>query len=290
MSATPLEPSHRSAIRRLLEKDVASNLFPLSVLEQEKGERQEGLWIGVWKNRIELDAVAFVSRSVSPTTGNPRFGNVAAYGDPNACHQLGRLLAAQGRVKMIFGPRAESDAFWSGIGEPHCRFSYAHQLYECCQVVGGKRIELSLAQLDDLQPVAALASAMLLEDLGVSRLRDTPLQHLLWVRNRISSAKTWIHKPSADPPQDIAFVINVGCNSQYGVQVGGTFVPPAHRNQGLATAGMRTICQDLLNGSPTQKPVTRITLLVNEENQSAIRCYENAGFEQRAPFRFRLMG
>ena len=289
MSATPLLPRHRPAIRRLLETDVASNLFPLSVLEQEKGQRQEGLWIGVWKNSNELDAVAFCSRGIAPTNDHPPFGNVAAFGNPSACHQLGRLLAAQGTAKMIFGPRAESDAFWSGLGEPPCQFCYAHQLYECCQVADGQQLDLSLAQLDDLEPVATLASAMLLEDLGVSRLRDTPLQHLLWVRHRIATAKTWIHKPDHDPAQPIAFVINVGCHSHYGAQVGGTFVPPAHRNQGLASAGMRTICHTLLHGSATQKPVNRITLLVNEENHSAIRCYEKAGFEERAPFRFRLM-
>jgi len=290
MSATPLEPRHRPAIRRLLERDVAANLFPLSVLENEKGDRQEGLWLGVWKTENELDAVAFVSLRYGSGPDHPQFGNVAAYGNPTACHQLGRLLGEKGSAKMIFGPRAESDAFWSGLGEPHCQFCYAHQLYECCQVADGKRIDLSLAQLDDLQPVATMASDMLLEDLGVSRLRDSPLQHLLWVRHRIVSAKTWIHTSDHDPTQPIAFVINVGCHSHYGAQVGGTFVPPEHRNQGLASAGMRTICHTLLRGSPTQKPVTRVTLLVNEENHSAIRCYKKAGFEERALFRFRLMG
>jgi hypothetical protein len=75
------------------------------------------------------------------------------------------------------------------------------------------------------------------------------------------------------------FTINVGTRSHLGCQIGGTYVPLAHRGKGLATAATAAVVRDLLKRHP------RVTLHVNEANQPAVRVYEKIGFERSVPYR-----
>jgi len=95
------------------------------------------------------------------------------------------------------------------------------------------------------------------------------------MQGRIKRGATWVIQRDGE----IVFQVHVGTTSTWGCQVGGTYVPLRHRGHGLATEGMRALCQRLV---PQHG---RVTLHVNEDNTAAVRCYEKSGFDRAAPFR-----
>ena len=68
-------------------------------------------------------------------------------------------------------------------------------------------------------------------------------------------------------------MIEIGTRCSKGTQIGSTYVPPQFRGQGMATKGMRAIVNHLLQDTEF------VSLLVNEGNTPARKCYERVGFE-----------
>jgi predicted GNAT family acetyltransferase len=128
----------------------------------------------------------------------------------------------------------------------------------------------------DIHAVYPACVAMHTEELGVSpeagggadlyRARVSQLIERGWSFARIEHGR-------------VLFKAEIASVTPYACQVQGVYVDPAHRGQGLATAGMAAIVEIARRENA---PV--ISLYVNEHNLSARRAYENAGFQQTAEF------
>ena len=77
----------------------------------------------------------------------------------------------------------------------------------------------------------------------------------------------------ATEDDQLSFVIEIGTRCAKGTQIGSTFVPKKFRRRGYATRGMRAIVNHLLQDAAF------VSLLVNEGNTPALKCYERVGFE-----------
>jgi ribosomal protein S18 acetylase RimI-like enzyme len=128
----------------------------------------------------------------------------------------------------------------------------------------------------DLPAVYPACVAMHTEELGVSpeaggggdlyRARVSQLIERGWSFARIENGK-------------VLFKAEIASVTPYACQVQGVYVDPAHRGQGLATAGMAAVIDIALR---EVAPV--VSLYVNEHNTPARRAYERAGFRQTTEF------
>ena len=195
---------------------------------------------------------------------------------PAAADALGRLLLTTYRPSMIVGPREDTDRIWS-IWGPRAEVirRYDQRLYVLRATVDPFPPGFRKAIDRDVPQLADHAAAMEIEDLGVDPRAESPSAHLKTVQDRVRSGRTWVIEREGA----ILFQVHVGTASARGCQIGGTYVPPAHRGLGLGAAGVAATCARLLRSYPL------VTLHVNEANQPAVRAYERCGFERSTAMR-----
>lgn len=248
-----------AAVEELLLTDVETNLFLLGLLDTWPA----GTWIGL-EDHDRLLAVA----ALLP-------GLVVPYSLDGAPLELLHPLLAPHRPDTLVGPRATCDALmgaWNATPRIHEQRLYV------CTTAQEPRIVVRQATERDVEALVPLTIAMELEDFG--RPPRNLEVHALRVRDRALAGRTWVHERDGA----IVFLVNEGTRTGLGCQVGGTFVSPAHRGQGLATEGMRAVAHRLLQRHP------RVTLHVREANTPAVRAYARAGFRRSTPFRVALYG
>jgi uncharacterized protein len=270
MQAHRISPEQRDEVLRFLRSALDTNLFLIDILtRRHPGATLSETWIGIG---APLQAVAVVIGRVAP--GAPA-RLVVPFGDAAACEGIGARIREDGPVSMLIGPRAACDGVWRGLAQTTPKTFFDQHLYRCTQLGEGPRLPIRLATLQDAERIVPLSAAMMVEDLGEDPRAPDPVAYLESVRSRCAGSRTILSMQEGT----ICFLLNIGTFCDDGVQVGGTYVPPAFRGQGIATAGMRAAAATLLS-------LTRsITLHVNEANLPAVRCYERSGFVPAAPFR-----
>lgn len=266
MSVQRLSQTHEPAVAAILRADPVQNLFLLGFLDASSLSR--GFWYGtIEQGQVTSVALVLPSRLAVPWSPDPR-----------DAADIGRHLRGRHPPSMLVGPRAATDALWDAwsAGEVAPDRFYDQRLYVCRTPPPGPSVAgFRKAHLGEWEIVAANAGRMEAEDLGRNPADDFPELHEQVVRDRIRNGKTWV----IERERRILFQINVGTATAVGCQVGGTWVPPDARGQGLATDGMKELCRRLLPKHPM------VTLHVNEANSPAVRVYEKAGFDRDAPFR-----
>ena len=266
MSAFRLGTEHLEATMALLANDSLQNLFLLGFLDGASLGR--GLWYGV-EHDGALAAIACVVPDRLAVPWAP---------DPTDAATLGRKLRHEQSPCMVVGPRLASDALWDAWSQRRIepdRF-YDQRLYVCREAPAvGSVPGFRKAVLSDWEVAAQNSARMEYEDTGRDPSLLDPETHEHVVRERIRNGKTWVIEQDGR----IAFQINVGTSSKFGCQVGGTWVPPDLRGAGLATLGMKALCQRLLTDHPF------VSLHVNEANLPAVKVYEKSGFVRGPAYR-----
>lgn len=265
MGVTQLTITDEDSLRRCLAADPIQNVFPLGFLDASSLQR--GLWWGfVQHAEVRAAALLVPSRLVVPWSPNP-----------SHAAEIGRALRDRSPPCLTVGPRDACDALWGTFAHGQAPDRYYHQRLYVCRTralpvdIPGFRA----ARPDEWRTLARYASAMEIEDLGRDPAALDPDAHESVVRERIRNERTWLIERAGE----IVFTINVGLWTTTACQVGGTYVPPAHRGRGLAKQGMRALVSYLRTKFPA------VTLHVNEQNLPAVRTYEATGFERAAPFR-----
>ena len=264
MRCLRLHDQHADALEELLQQDTTQNLFLLGFLATHAVG--DAPWYGVVDgDHVIATALVLPGRLVVP------------WGPEGACRAIGAALRSRHAPCMVVGPRDACDglwATWAPRAPTQCH--YDQRLYVCDQAPPEPAIAgFRLAREDEWPIIARHAAEMERADLGRDPASEDPELHARVVLERVRAGRTWIIARG----RDIVFQINVGTATELGCQVGGTWVPPRWRRQGLATAGMRAVTRRLLAKHPA------VTLHVNESNQPAVRCYERAGYRRGAPFR-----
>ena len=265
MSVLRLGREHEASTEQLLLQDVEANLFLLGFLDAHPIERM--WWYGVVQgDRVQAVVMLLPGRLAVPWCPDPAHAAL-----------LGHMLRARHPPCMMVGPRQATDALWAvWAPEVALRRRYDQRLYACTTPPRGTRVAgFRPARPHELEQLAVNAGLMEEEDLGRNPMRVNPRQHRQVVADRIGARRTWVIVRD----RAVVFQINVGTITHWGVQVGGTYVPPQFRGRGYAKAGMLALVRELLRVHP------RITLHVNEANAAAVRVYESSGFKRSCAFR-----
>jgi uncharacterized protein len=259
-----LADEHEWAIVELLQREPVVNLFLSGFLDGHPVAR--ACWYGVGGDRLRGVVLVLPGRLAVPYAP-----------DPDDAARLGAHLRRQHSPCLLVGPREACDALWRRWA-PNAtpRRYYDQRLYVLdAPPPAADPPGLRRATLDDARLLVEQAAAMEFEDLGVDPQAVNPIGHTSAVMERIQSRRTWIIAQQ----RAIVFQVNVGTTHRVGCQVGGTYVPPAHRGRGYATTGLAAVSRRLLEEYP------RVTLHVNEGNTAAVRVYERIGFQRDAAYR-----
>jgi hypothetical protein len=259
---------HRDALEGLLNQDPVCNLFLLGWLRQHELDRMP--WFGAFDRGALVGAALVVpGRLVVPYT-------------PDAAWALRlgeRLRANHIPAGMVIGPRLAVDALWTTWRPGPPRIWYDQRLYLQDAPPDGPAVPgFRLATLRDAPALIDASAEMEREDLGRDPRDVEPEQHETVTRDRIRQGRSWVIERSGR----IVFHIHVGTFLPEGAQVGGTYVPPDCRGQGLAAAGMAELGRRLLRGPDAP---ARITLHVHEQNTAAVRAYLRAGYRPAHAYR-----
>lgn len=267
MNVRALDLHHVDALEELLLADVEVNLFLLGMLET--WPRVVANWYGIFSaaGRLTSTALVFPGRLVVPWAP-----------EPSEARALGWHMAKHHPPCMIVGPRGASDELWSAWASSlPTRCWFDQRLYVCRQVAGRPSVPgFRKARMSEWQVLASNAGKMEAEDLGRDPYRAEPSAFERAVKARIERGDTWVIERDGQ----LVFQINVGSQTVWGTQVGGTYVPPKYRGNGYAVEGTAALCCQLFRAG-----CRMITLHVNEANIPAVRTYERVGFERGAAFR-----
>lgn len=272
-----LESHHREEVRAFFEQDPIAHVYQLAQLERDSLEMERrGTWTACRTSGGALRAVLYCRWPM----GRGAALNALPSGEPAGCGLLGQRLARRGGARLVVGARAACDALWLGMRKPWFRVAYNQQLYVCDALDDGPVLSVEPALPIDVEDLVPMHSQMLHEDLQVPLQSIDEFAQWTSLHRAVSTGRYFVVR-GGTKAFPLRFCIDIGTPGSAGTQVGGTFVPPAFRGKGVATAAMRGVVRYLL----AERGLPRVTLHVHEANRPAVGCYLRAGFRAANPFR-----
>lgn len=274
---------HRAQLIAFLERDIPTNLFTLSWLEN----------YGVVSARPDLfhfRALLSPQRTIAATSLviTDRLVLLDAF-EPNDAATLGRWYRDVGiSFQHVVSADALVTAFWHGYthtqgrsAPPTARLISPQQLYILSRPEQDPPVApqsgLRMARAEELDPLFLASAQMHREETGEDPLEQHPETFRSHVKHRIQTQRAWVW---FDQSRRLIFKVDISAQSRYGVQLSGVWTAPFARNQGIARRALTDLCAELFRrGWP------RITLYVNASNTPAIRVYEHIGFTYHADYK-----
>ena len=249
-----------------LERAPVTNLYIRDLLDRQ-GIDYWGLhrWMGAFDN----DQLVGLNVDVACTQPNTPCKLSVPIGPREVCVGFGQYTASQGGVERIMAEREASHGFWQGLGSPTPTIDHPQHVMSIATPSEGATLSIRPATKSLLIQLIESTALMRLEDEGIDpRTKDLALWQQT-IEILIAQRRIWV----ATEGHDLTFVIEIGTRCSKGTQIGSTYVPKKFRGRGYSTQGMRAIVNHLL------RDTAFVSLLVNEGNTPARKCYERVGFE-----------
>ena len=262
----PLTNADVDRIRTLLNQYPVANLYLRDLIDRQ-GIDYFGMhrWMGAFEN----DTLVAINADIAAANPTIPCKLSVPVGKPAACVAFGHFTASKGGTERIMSLRDSSEAFWQGLGTPTPLINHPQHVMSIHGPSEGEQLSIRPATKSMLVELIESTALMRLEDEGIDpRKHDYDLWHQT-IEVLISQRRIWV----ATEQSQLVFVIEIGTRCSKGTQIGSTYVPPKFRGQGIATRGMRAIVNHLLQDTKF------VSLLVNEGNTPARKCYERVGFQ-----------
>ncbi|MFN2456125.1 MAG: GNAT family N-acetyltransferase [Pyrinomonadaceae bacterium] len=131
--------------------------------------------------------------------------------------------------------------------------------------------ELRYATLDELPQVMAVQATMAYEESGVNPLEVDPLGFRLRCARRIEQNRVWV----CTEGEQLNFKADIMSETPETIYLEGVYVAPEMRGKGYGLRCFSQLSRTLLTRAQS------LCLLVNEQNQQAIKFYARAGYKRR---------
>ncbi len=252
----PLGPTHVTALRTLLCRDVTHNLYLLGLMEEFGvvcGPSSVPFsFLGRFAADGELTAVVFVGGNGGLVV--PSAGTSAHLGD------LAKKLVGTVNLGASLGDKALVDTLAQHLA-PAPRFSKVQKLFSVSADDLGPFTNPALRQatLADLPQLVPISAACVKEMLQRDPLLEDPEGFPMRVRQRVRSGRTYVLEEHGQ----LVFKLEVGSRSQFGAELEGVYTVPGARNRGHATLCLGQISRFLLSSLP------RLTVRIDEASHFA---------------------
>ena len=261
--------AHERAALAYLAKAPFDNVFLSWLISSERSTAtRSAMYVFVDRNAA-IDGVAFFGRQI-----------VLAAGSEEVIAAFAQVAPAYRFERMIVGPKATVDAFWSGIKSWHpapgvVRESQPVLAVDRASLVGDRDgVIVRRARPSEWESVAHNSAKMIEHELEYDP-RSFAAEFNANVRMMIDRGLWWVGENDGQ----LCFFCNAGPRSSQTLQLQGIWTPPAFRGRGLAAAALYGVCDDLLRDVPS------LSLYVNGFNEPALRLYRRIGFRQVGEFK-----
>ncbi|GAB2985786.1 GNAT family N-acetyltransferase [Nocardioides montaniterrae] len=254
----------------LAQQDPVTNVF---AIHRAQTTNLEPRWLGgeMWGRfeAGELVAACHLGANLVPVEADP--DDAVAFAD--------RALAHRRTASTLVGPQEAVRPFWERVGERWGRPREIRWDQRHLEIATAPAVEadpdVRLSGPSDLEVLYPACVAMYTEEVGVSPEyggSDLYRARVLQLVNR-----GWSFARYADG--ELVFKAEVACATRDAAQIQGVWVPPHLRGQGLATAGMAAVVEQV---RATIAP--HVSLYVNDWNDAARAVYETVGFVETNRF------
>ncbi len=259
-----LVPRDTEALRALLARDPAHNLYLLGLLEEFGLVSAEQRGSFSYWGRFDggtLTAALFV--------GGEGGLLVPSAHDGASTGVIADALADRVRLRSAVGEKPAVDALVRSLCTGKPKLSRTYRLFSVSADDLGPFTNplLRLAREEDLArllPLAAGAGKELHE-------RDPLVEDSRFeqrVAQRVRARRTYVLEENGE----LVFKVDIGSRSQYGAELEGLYTVPGHRRKGHAVLCLGQISRFLLSSLP------RLTLRVEEKDESMARIARRVGY------------
>ena len=259
-----LSPRDTEALRALLARDPAHNLYLLGLLEEfglyPADSRPSFSYWGRFDGKA-LTAALFV--------GGDGGLLVPSAGDGASTSVIADALADRVRLKSAIGEKPAVDALVRSLCAGKPKLSRTYRLFSVSADDLGPFTNplLRLAKEEDLPRLLPLAAGAL-KDLHERDALAEDSRFEARVAQRIRAQRTYVLEENGE----FVFKVDIGSRSQYGAELEGLYTVPAHRRKGHAVLCLGQISRFLLSSLP------RLTLRVEEKDESMARIARRVGY------------
>ena len=259
-----LVPTDTDALKALLGKEPAHNLYLLGLLEEfgitPADSRSSYSFWGRFDGKT-LTSALFV--------GGEGGLLVPSAGDGSATSVIADALAERVRLKAAVGEKSAVDALVRSLCTGKPRTSKTHRLFSVSADDLGPFTNptLRLAREEDLKRVMPLALGYVRELHERDALAEDP-HFEARVAQRIRARRTYVLEENGE----LVFKVDIGSRSQYGAELEGLYTVPSQRGRGHATLCLGQISRFLVSSLP------RLTLRVDEKDESMARIARKVGY------------
>lgn len=253
------------ALRALLAREPASNLYLLGVLEEfgiGPGTPAAPFAFHGAKHAGQLTAAIFVGGNgglVIPSCGDER--DLTAIADH---------LAHTVQLRSAIGERNAVDVLCRHLGAARPRLSRAQRLFAVSADDLGPFTNptLRLAADADLEQLVQLSAAAIRELMTHDPIQQDAAGFRLRVHQRIRARRTYVYEERGR----IVFKLDIGSRSQFGAELEGLYTVPDERRRGHATLSLGQISRHLLSSLP------RLTLRIDDADGSLAHVARKVGY------------
>jgi hypothetical protein len=260
-----LGPNHVEALRALLSRDVAPNMYLLGLMEEFGVVCAENSAPFAWWGRFSegtLTAALFV--------GGDGALMVPSASLPNHVTDLAKGLTQKKiTLRTALGEKPLVDALVQHFGAKPT-LSKQQVLFTVSADDLGPFTNplLRPAVKADLGQLVPLAAAFVKETFARDPMAEDPLGFPARVAQRVEARRTYVLEEKGQ----LVFKLDVGSRSQFGAELEGFFTAPDHRNKGHATLCLGQISRFLMSSLP------RLTIRVDEDNSGLTGVVRKVGY------------
>lgn len=265
VTVEPLGPAHVAALRTLLSRDAAHNLYLLGLME-EFGvvcgpNRAAFSFLGRFADG-ELTAVVFVG-------GNGGL-IVPSASSTNHINEIVKTIASKKtELRACLGEKALVDTVVQGLGAT-AKFSKLQRLFSVSADDLGPFTNplLRVATEADVPQLVPMAAAAVKEMLTRDPLAEDPEGFPVRVKQRVRSGRTYVLEENGR----LVFKLDIGSRSQFGAELEGLYTLPDERHKGHATLCLGQISRFLLSSLP------RLTVRIDDSNTQFANIARKVGY------------
>jgi len=262
-----VEEDSRQSVREILERDSITNAFITSRLHRwlDSSLALSKLSGEYWvvEEGGSFEALLYVGANLVPTMCS----------DQAIDALVGRLAQQVRRSSSITGPASVVLSLWERL-EPSWGSARVIRSAQPLLVIDSAPlvepdVDVRAVEPVELSLIFPSAVEMFTQEVGTSPLG---IDNGASFRSRLAELILQGRAFARIENGEVLFKAEIGLSTLRAAQIQGVWTQPARRGEGLATSGMATVVLEALKSSD------RVSLYVNDFNESALRVYEKVGF------------
>ena len=262
-----VEEDSRQSVREILERDSVTNAFIASRLHRwldgslSLSKLSGEFW--VVEDGGSFEALLYVGANLVPTLCSEQAIDAL----------VGRLAQQVRRSTSITGPASVVLSLWERL-EPSWGSARVIRNAQPLLVIDSAPlvepdVDVRAVEPVELSLIFPSAVEMFTQEVGTSPLG---IDNGASFRSRLAELILQGRAFARIENGEVLFKAEIGLSTLRAAQIQGVWTQPARRGEGIATSGMATVVLEALKSSD------RVSLYVNDFNESALRVYEKVGF------------